>query len=106
MACNFVVDDEYEAAEEVDDAPTILTLLLYRLLCNMAGAHAEVLAIPVARRRIEGRLVRMVREVMMVRPVVVVRKRTIVGRRVGGRRQAVFVGWLGGTVVLLPQEGP
>ena len=72
MACNFVVDEEYEAAEEVDDAPTILTLLLYRLLCNMAGAHAEVLAIPVARRRIDGRLVRMVREVMMVRPVVVV----------------------------------
>ena len=82
MACNFVVDEEYEAAEEVDDAPTMITLLLYRLLCNMAGAHAEVLAIPVARRRIEGRLVRMVREVMMVRPVVVVRKRTIVGRRV------------------------
>ena len=72
MACNFVVDEEYEAAEEVDDAPTIITLLLYRLLCNMAGAHAEVLVIPVARRRIEGRLVRMVREVMMVRPVVVV----------------------------------
>ena len=70
MACNFVVDgDGYETAEEVDAAPTI-TLLLYRLLCS-TGAHAEVLAIP-ARRRMDGRLVRMVREVMMVRPVVVV----------------------------------